>query len=209
MSIAKVIALMGGVGSAVFVTEHGQYMSGSSLALSLSGAQAGDLALIFGLGISNTPPSGWTLVFDQLLNTAHRVVFSKVLTSGDISTGSVTVSGAANQPVAVAIYRGATTATKVASTSDNTTDVTVSGVTKAAGCRGIVTAAICGESTANPTAPVESGGATQRVSLTGGSSALGTADYLPSIRYANGTSLTWTDVATGVFGASVLIIELT
>jgi hypothetical protein len=74
----------------------GSTASASSVVIPLpTGSLAGDFALLCAsCGFSVSVPSGWTSVF--LINglTNDVVIASKILTSGDITTGSVTVTSA-------------------------------------------------------------------------------------------------------------------
>jgi hypothetical protein len=92
------------VGSAL-VRGSGQAASASasSLTLSLSSltapgggtvaAQAGDLAVIFfALSYQPTIPAGWTTLNTFTGGTLKWIIASKILTSGDISTGSITAN---------------------------------------------------------------------------------------------------------------------
>jgi hypothetical protein len=70
--------------------------SASSFAVSFpSGAAADDLCVIaWGGGFSMTTPTGWTCADFQAGTNWNGGVFIKRLTSGDVSTGSVTISAA-------------------------------------------------------------------------------------------------------------------
>lgn len=77
--------------------------SASSLVSTIpGGSSAGDLAFIFtSHGWQASTPSGWSLVDIQIGSFINGAVFSKTLSSGDISTGSVTVSYAGSDPGAI------------------------------------------------------------------------------------------------------------
>jgi hypothetical protein len=103
----------------------------ASIAVSLSGAAAGDFMLIAVSGFSVTPSiaggdGGWIWV-DPTSPSVSLGYFKKLLTSGDISAGSVTVSVASGSIFAfwVAYKAGGPTAaafkTKAANTSGGTT----------------------------------------------------------------------------------------
>jgi hypothetical protein len=70
--------------------------TGSSITISLpAGSAAGDLALLFSSqGYSQTVPSGWTSIVSRFTGIYTGFAASKVLTSGDITAGSVTVAAA-------------------------------------------------------------------------------------------------------------------
>jgi hypothetical protein len=87
--------------------------SASSLTVTLpSGTQAGDFAVIFFAGdFTPSLPSGWTSIATDSTGTGlTALAASKTLTSGDISTGSVTVSMGGTQDCTLAIvtFIGAT-----------------------------------------------------------------------------------------------------
>lgn len=76
-------------------------------------AVAGDFALLcYGDQSGGTPgvPSGWTLVITAGTVVAQQDVWSKVLTSGDISTGSVTVTvpTGGNNTLGIVVFIGST-----------------------------------------------------------------------------------------------------
>lgn len=57
------------------------------------GTLAGDLAIIYaGHGFSLLNPAGWIIIDNQAGSNANGAIWAKVLTAGDISTGSVVVS---------------------------------------------------------------------------------------------------------------------
>jgi hypothetical protein len=57
-----------------------------------AGSQAGDLAILFIAGAVSTGPSGWTPLYTFTTGLWNQLTYSKVLTSGDISAGSVSIS---------------------------------------------------------------------------------------------------------------------
>lgn len=123
--------------------EQARFIAGSVVAatgtpetatVSFSGMAAGDLAVIFAKGITSTPstPSGWTAI--SLAATGgganHPVIFWKLLSSGDISTGSVTISASGSndmQGALICAYRYATSVTLKSSTESatNATSITL------------------------------------------------------------------------------------
>ena len=89
-----------------------------------SGTAAGDFAIIFGLhGFNIITPPGWTTLANITgSSNVSGAAFSKVLTSGDITTGSVTVSagGSFNGVFAIVTFVGSTTAVSVNGATLNT-----------------------------------------------------------------------------------------
>lgn len=76
-----------------------------------AGAQAGDLAILFAAHAwSASTPSGWAQENNLTGSNWNGAVFSKVLSSGDITTGSVTVTFATEYAgrIALAVMDGAT-----------------------------------------------------------------------------------------------------
>lgn len=86
--------------------------TGSSATVPLpAGSQVGDLAILFAAAAyNNTLPSGWASLYQQNGGTWNGLVASKILDSGDISTGSVTVpfGGSYDYVGYVATFIGAT-----------------------------------------------------------------------------------------------------
>lgn len=77
-------------------TGSGASNTGSSVTIPFpTGTQVGDLVVVF-VGSPSTPgvPSGWTTNYSTVVPNWLAIVCSKVMTSSDISTGSVTVSWA-------------------------------------------------------------------------------------------------------------------
>lgn len=110
MSRAAILAMMSAGEQARFKAVANQ--AGASTTVSFSGMVAGDLCVIFAQGDFSTPAlsggSGWATISpanSPLYGYISRI-FSKVLTSGDISTGNVIISNA-NTLTAVA-YANAT-----------------------------------------------------------------------------------------------------
>lgn len=75
-----------------------------------AGTQAADLAILMvSAGAALTTPSGWTVEYSNYVNIWTVLAASKVLTSGDISTGSVTIncpSGAFDMAAGVVVFVG-------------------------------------------------------------------------------------------------------
>jgi hypothetical protein len=89
-----------------------QASSGSSFVVNWpTGTVAGDLAIIqMASGFTPITPSGWTVLDGPTGGTWNGQTISKVLTSGDISTGSVTVtfSSAFDSTVSITTFIGPT-----------------------------------------------------------------------------------------------------
>lgn len=75
----------------------GSKLTTSNIVLALpAGTQAGDLAVIFAAGSATTPTSGWTQLYSSTGTAWDSSCRWKVLTSGDISTGTITFSSTFN-----------------------------------------------------------------------------------------------------------------
>lgn len=195
MSLAvKLIAMMGGLFPASFVTEHHYAPATASQAVSFSGAQAGDLAIIIveNSAFSISTPSGWTLVDSYAWATFgyHTAVFSKLLTAGDISTGSVTMTGldAADSIVMFLAYRGAVTVTAVSNADVQTSNITIPGFTKNSASKGIVT--YCQSRSPASTMTPPAGAASRTARLQTANFSARANDILAD--YVDGTGLTYT-----------------
>lgn len=133
-----------------------QSASANSLSCSFpAGSAAGDLALIFWISTSggaNTPstPSGWSVQIGPIIAAPQQALFYKILTSADITAGSVTVnnSGTAEIAMILRVCIGAPTIRESPSTNSSgggsTTLTTSSAVT--AGDAAIYFAGIYGSS---------------------------------------------------------------
>lgn len=101
-----------GAGNPVLRGSGIQYATGATITVSWpSGTVSGDLAVIFIQSAYNiTTPSGWTANDNHSGGTVNGVVISKILTSADISTGSVAISlaGAYGATAAIATFVGNT-----------------------------------------------------------------------------------------------------
>lgn len=78
-----------------------------------TGSVAGDLAIICGgSGWSFNNPSGWVLLDNRAGSNANGAMWAKVLTSGDISTGSVVITSVNSYfgCVGIVTFQGATSA---------------------------------------------------------------------------------------------------
>lgn len=204
--------IFGGGSTLPFVVEHHAVSAGASQALSLTGAVAGDFALIC---VSNatgvTAPAGWTSLgaadFNWSATGYRQVYYSKTLSSGDITAGSVTVTDVqAGSTLMVVIYRGPSIATPVS--TNNTAagaTVTCTGFTKSLGSIAIV--GFSGDAHTGSTI-VQPSLMTQRVAPFGTTNlTVEAADINDPSTYANGTNLSW----TGFVGADQVaqIFELT
>lgn len=88
------LAVAGGGGGLTIRGSNSQWFSGSSVVIPFpSGSAAGDTCIVFaGHGWDVTNPSGWTVLDNSTGSNFNGATFIKTLSSGDISTGSVTVS---------------------------------------------------------------------------------------------------------------------
>lgn len=86
--------------------------SANSFTLSLpAGSQAGDLAILMcGHGWSATNPNGWTVNDNSSGSNWNGAVFSKLLSSGDITAGSITIAfaGSFDGYALLAVFNGPT-----------------------------------------------------------------------------------------------------
>lgn len=202
----------GGGGGAAFVVAGTYDPTGSTQSVSFSGASAGNLALIFAVTSGPITAPGWAALTPYSWATEGFIqsILWKVLSSGDISTGSVTVSGVnSNFPVLFAAYSGASTPS-VVSTGDVSSDgpLTIPGFTKAAGSKGIVTYMMLFQ--ARPGTLVQPGLATMRIPTYSTSFFMAAlADILPSSSYTNGSSLVWTGAPTFTVEQVAQAVELT
>jgi hypothetical protein len=181
-----------------------------------SGAQAGDLMFVSCAAyatdtITVTSGSGgaWTKNTVQDLVSGNGYYYSilyRVLTSGDISTGTVTVGTPNGASTCVlAVYRGASAVAVKASQAGNTTDPTLTGFTKNASCKGIVTVVLDRNYTNNPSPP---GTFTTRAGP-GNFQFFNCelADITNPSNYTNGTNVQWTSV--GSTSNASWLLELT
>lgn len=106
----------GGGGGGTAPTIRGSGIQASSAASYVvpwpTGTVAGDLAIIHiggGFGISATP-TGWTLLDNQQGSNWNGAMFGKVLSSADITAGSVTITNAGtfDSVVSIITFHGAT-----------------------------------------------------------------------------------------------------
>lgn len=189
-----------------FVVGNGYSTTGVPQLVSWAGAQAGDLAIIIGIDQALATPSGWTLLGTFSWNTglgSTNQLFAKVLSSGDISAGSVTVANTSSGGcVSIVVYRGPTTATIVSSAVASATSVPIPGFTKASRSLGIVSYC-CFRGTSSVTPPV---GAALRLNY-GSADGTGLADQ-GSGGYSNGATLTWSGLPAGTNNGAQAI-ELT
>lgn len=87
-----------------------------------SGSQDGDFAVLFANGyFAPSVPSGWTDLSIASQSTWQAIGASKILSSGDISTGSVSVSfgGSGNCVLAIAVFVGSTGGVREVESGDN------------------------------------------------------------------------------------------
>jgi hypothetical protein len=204
VSLSKIIAMMG-VAPANFIGTNTYAPSGSSQSVSFSPAQAGDLAIIIGVQSVFSTPSGWTLAGTEAWGSLTNRICYKVLTSGDISTGSVSVSTIAGGLVMILIYRGATVATIVSSKVGSSTSLSVDGFTKNPSSRGVLTYVSEGGITDTIARP---SGSASRNNFSSSVIRAAAADILPASFYGGG-ALVWTGLLSGTNNNVGQIIELT
>lgn len=198
----------GSAASTSFVTAASYTPGGASQVVTFAGAAAGNLALVVVSFASGTAtPAGWTLVgsYTWVAFGYVQSVYSKVLTSGDISTGSVTFTSTQNGgTVMAAFYAGPTVAT-IVSTSDGTPDAAMPGFTKNAACKALVAYATDRSPTSSITAP---GTMTARIAPFVSVFFVSRLDDILTVsNYTNGSTLTY--AGTGIFEIVGQVIELT
>lgn len=104
----------GGVGSPSTLRGSALQTGTGSASVTVSlppGSTVGDLAILFvSAAYSITLPSGWTSLYSYLVSTWNVLACSKILTGGDISTGSVTItaSNTFDMAAGLAVFVGAT-----------------------------------------------------------------------------------------------------
>jgi hypothetical protein len=209
MSAAKIIAAMGGLRTALFIAESHTAITGGVGSVSYSGAQAGDLALLIAVQAVTSTPGGWTAAGTAVSWAGSSLnVYFKVLSSGDISTGSLSVTGVNGGTVVLSMYRGPTVATVVSTAQTSAgSPLTIPGFTRSTLAAGevshFVTSGASGIVTPPPIGTVKlnagSVGSYTPILLT----------FLPGARYPSGTSLTWAWGNAPVTSAVAQIIELT
>lgn len=199
-------------GTSTFVTQNHHNPATATQAVSFAGAAAGNLAIIIVHNSSSAIPStpaGWSLVdsFSWVTFGYHSGAYAKVLSSGDISTGSVSLSGfdTTDSIVIFLAYSGPTTATAVGRGDTTSSSVSIPGFTKNAASKGIVTYALSRDTSATLTAP---GIVTSRSGLLSVTDFKGRADDVTNpANYTNGSAITYTGAGGTEAVASAL--ELT
>lgn len=205
----------GGGGGPAFVTATGYLLVATSQVVSFSGAAVGDLAIITVL-TSTTPVtiSGWTALPPFSWNVeAVQSVLWRVLTSGDISTGSVTVTGLnVGVPLMFAAYGGVTSAA-LKSTGDleGPGALSIPGFTKSVSSKIIVTFMFLFSSSPASGPLVAPGLSTTRIpSFPSSADFLAClADILPSSSYTDGSALVWTGSSVDTQEQVAQAVELT
>lgn len=213
MSAIRFLLLMKSAG-ARFVGRDDYSTAADSQAVDLSSFQVGDFVFITATTPDNAAGSfqvtggdgSWS---DDIIPwTAlgyDTVCFSKKLTSGDLAGVTVAwVSSGAPTGLIVSVvgYRGAAAAT-LRSANEGSGSLTLSGFTKATGCRRIVTIAVSRDASATMTAPASF---FDRGDFAGTFFVTSIADAPPS-RYVNGANVVWGD--TGGFPVVGFLYELT
>ena len=109
------------------------YVTGSTASFNVpfpTGTVAGDFAIICGAGGygPSAPPSGWTSLNSGSASGIQGATFSKTLTSGDLSTGYVTVTfnNAYNGICQMVTFKGAATVRNTQGNADGGTTLTSS-----------------------------------------------------------------------------------
>jgi len=213
-SMAGVLA-SGGAGSsgAVFVTSANYDRPGSgSQAISFSGMSAGQLAIIWNVSNGARPSaSGWNAINTGAYNLGYPVTLLwKVLTSADISAGSVTVTADAGF-FTVQAWLGPTSAAVVSAADANGAPgyVTIPGYTKSGSFKGLIGLASLQNNGSGATTLVGPGTMVNRISNYQSTFFLATvADILNPANYTDGTAITFT--ANGsYFGLYGQLVELT
>lgn len=189
--------------------------TGTSQAFSFSGMAAGNLALIYINNVGNSAPStpsGWSLLLPATwTDFGYRVVvFWRVLTVGDIATGSVTVTSldAGLQSTGWIIgYAGPTTATLTSTTSSatNASTLAISGFSKVVGCLAIL---FFVQDSDHPSSFAAPGGLGIVARLQYGAATAftnGSYDILVPSTYTNGTGITFTGFATSTQQYGVVV----
>ena len=189
-----------GSSAAAFVAKNEYTPSTSSQAVSFSGAAAGNLAIII---VSNSTggfpptPAGWTSLggYTWPVYSYNDTAFIKVLSAGDISTGSVTLTALnTDSTVQILFYAGATTAAVVGSAATSSTTVTIPGFTKNANCKGIVLYCTTRQTVASPSAP---GTAVNRIANFASANFKSRADdILNPSNYVDGSGLPYTNAGS-------------
>lgn len=144
-----VIASSGHVPPATFRNAIAYQFSSTTPAFAFTGMAAGDLAIIYTQCVTSLPltPAGWNFLRNDAWGASSFAagIFWKVLTAGDISTGSVAFSGADAAGCGMIVaYSGATTPTFKTATTSLAGDATLvqTGFAKNASSRGVLSLVI-------------------------------------------------------------------
>ncbi|RAK51208.1 hypothetical protein [Phenylobacterium soli] len=198
MSIAIKLASLwgqGGAGAATFVGGGGGYSNGT-FSVSYSGAQAGDLCVIWKThqGVDVTGYTAQAMPARTPWDGFNGALYYRALTSGDISTGSVSVNTAGGCITAYGIYRGPTTAIlQTTAKAASATGVTVSGFVKNGSESGVLAGCFHQGSSA-PTGPTVTNTRESVAGTVFGSLRL--SDYDPPSSYPTAGNVSWTFGAT-------------
>lgn len=197
-----------GDNAAPFIAESHATVSGHNATVSFTGCRAGDLGVLIACDSATAAPSGWTSAGANVSWSGNTTaVFYKVLTSADITAGSITLNGAiaGGGVVFFAAYRNVTTATIVSGAETvSATTLDIPGFTRSASSRVIIGYCFAaGSGALTPPARMAS-----RVSSYAAPSSFlsGWADFLPARSYADGAPLRWS--WTTASAAQVQAIEL-
>jgi hypothetical protein len=169
----------------------------SSYTLTLpAGTSAGDRAVIvFGHGFDPVAPGGWTTLDINSGNAWNGAVFTKLLSSGDISTGSVTVtaSGSYSGVAGLIVFQGGTAG--IRETDHSTASGTSQSITTSGALVNTDTAIYWGTDRDNAVTITPSRGSLQQTATTGsGTGAIYTEAPVPggaetvTFSYSSGAS---------------------
>lgn len=194
-------ASAGSVMAAQFVGAANNNGGAASQAVTFPGSPvATDFAIIMcWAGFSDTASisggaGGWTKSTITWTNYGYySSIFYKALASGDLA--GVTVNNGGNSPIVVMVYRGPTTlAVKSTNTGATGSTLALTGFTKNASCKGVVTIVHDRDPVGGFSPP---GTFTSRTISAYVFFAAGSADILTPANYTNGTTVTWTGFSTG------------
>lgn len=211
MNAAKFMIMMSGRHVARFIKATAYPVSANPQNVSFSGASAGQLAVVMTTASSSAgiaTPSGWTLAGTYSWALSYKTqVFYKVLSAGDISTGSVNFAAAAGDIIIAAFYAGAAVASVKSTQEATTSSVTIAGFTKNTGCKGILSIGVDNDPVGTPTPP---GSMTARTAVSASSFfSARLADFAAPLSYVDGTNETWTGFRGSGPSRIAQLIELT
>jgi len=173
--------------------------------------QAGDTAFLFVGGGYNASaaPAGWTTLDASVGSNWNGSVYAKTLTSGDISTGSVTVSmaGGFDTVLSLVVYQGAVNwraATALRNGSGSTSVVLASASTVQA----IDHVLLFGSNRANSTDTVDKGSLVTSVAGGTGGNASGVVnEYAPGAAGSFNATFSYPVAGSGNYQATVPVVD--